>query len=663
MCVSNMKRSYHQFCLPAILLLAVVLRFIWFREMYADPAAALPVQDAEYHHYWANGLATGNWTPPESYADPEIQTTPYFRPPGYPYFLGLIYKIFGAKVLAGVAVQLLLGLLNVWLVFLAGKKLFSDASGLIAAFLAAAWWVFIFSEGTLLDPTLHITFLLLTLLALLRHKDAAGITETFWLIMSGLLLGITCLIRPTTLLMIPVCAIWIAWTRKDHRIRTAVILIIAAIAAIAPVTIRNYVKGHDRVLISSNAGLMFYMGNSEESTGFTGTTALNELQSGKYRSCFDYAVFVKKLGLRENRPMKHSEASAFLMARTLEIIRKNPLQFLSRTGERLLHYMRPAEISHNHEMHFARQNSPLLRNLPGSFSLILALSLTGLVLCLRSGQQKSGFVLVALFIAVHFATLIPFVFSSQYRIAVLPLMMLLAGIALHDIGSKIIARNTRAALPSIIGATAIYLASAWGAAAPPTLLQWHYQQAAAYERLGRPDDAIRHYRSMIQLDPNSAWAHGALGRHYAEQGRVREAVTHLIKAVELNPDYPRARSQLGSILYLAGHKTEGMAELRKVLSNDPDDVSALNSLAWILATDNDPSIRNPIEAVRLSEKACELTARQSASLLDTLAAAYDASGEKDKSVRTAEEALAIARKTGERKLEAEITKRLGNYRR
>lgn len=659
-----MKKHYHQICLPAILLLAVALRLVWFRELSSDPVASFPVQDAEYHHYWAKGLATGEWNPPNGYADPEIRTTPFFRPPGYPYFLGLIYKIFGAKVLAGIAVQMLLGLLNVWLVFLAGKKLFNDAAGLIAAFLASVWWIFIFSEGTLLDPTLHATFLLLTVLSLIQLEGRAlSRPASIWLIVSGLLLGITCLIRPTTLLMIPVCAAWIIWISKGWRIRAACIFILAAASAIAPATIRNLTKGHDRVLISSNAGLMFYMGNSEGATGLTGTAALNELQSGKYRSCFDYAAFVKKLGLRENRPMKHSEASAFLTARTLEIIRKDPIQFAARTGQRLFAYLRPAEISHNHEMHFSRMNSPLLRNLPGSFPLLLALSLTGLILCIRTNRQRPGFILVALFIVMHFATLIPFVFSSQYRIAILPLMMLFAGVALHDIGLKIIARDTRAALPAIIGATAVYFAGSWGAAAPSTLSQWHYQQAVAYERLNRPDEAVRHYQAMLKIEPANAWAHGALGRHYAEQGRLREALAHFSQALASMPDYPKARSQMASVLYLSGRKREGLSELNIVLKQDPDDVNALNSMAWILATDPDPAIRNPSEAVRLAEKACSLTSRQSASLLDTLAAAYSSSGDKIRAVQTAEEALAVAGKTGDRKLEKEITQRLEDYRR
>ena len=43
--------------------------------------------DAAVHDSWARGLLNGTWPPAE----------PFFRAPLYPYFLGLLYKIFDAS--------------------------------------------------------------------------------------------------------------------------------------------------------------------------------------------------------------------------------------------------------------------------------------------------------------------------------------------------------------------------------------------------------------------------------------------------------------------------------------------------------------------------------------------------------------------------------------
>jgi hypothetical protein len=53
----------------------------------------------------------------------------------------------------------------------------------------------------------------------------------------------------------------------------------------------------------------------------------------------------------------------------------------------------------------------------------------------------------------------------------------------------------------------------------------------------------------------------------------------------------------------------------------------LNSAAWLLATDPDPSLRDPAKALAFALKAARLTAEKDPRILDTLAAAHAASGD------------------------------------
>ena len=68
--------------LVAILVLGAGLRLLYLRDLKSDPLFVRPALDAELHDYWARALATGDWTVPTHRHDPEIRTTPYFRPPG-----------------------------------------------------------------------------------------------------------------------------------------------------------------------------------------------------------------------------------------------------------------------------------------------------------------------------------------------------------------------------------------------------------------------------------------------------------------------------------------------------------------------------------------------------------------------------------------------------
>jgi hypothetical protein len=72
----------------------------------------------------------------------------------------------------------------------------------------------------------------------------------------------------------------------------------------------------------------------------------------------------------------------------------------------------------------------------------------------------------------------------------------------------------------------------------------------------------------------------------------------------------------------------------------------MNNLAWVLATSSDDGLRNGAEAVRLAERACELTHHGQPFFIGTLAAAYAECGRFPEAVTTAEKAEQIATAAG-----------------
>jgi TPR repeat protein len=87
---------------------------------------------------------------------------------------------------------------------------------------------------------------------------------------------------------------------------------------------------------------------------------------------------------------------------------------------------------------------------------------------------------------------------------------------------------------------------------------------------------------------------------------------------------------------------------------------AFNNLAWILATSDDPAIRNGPSALSLAKKGVAATERKNPSALDTLAAAYAASGEFEKAVNAELEAIALLTTEATTK-RADYTSRLNLY--
>lgn len=85
----------------------------------------------------------------------------------------------------------------------------------------------------------------------------------------------------------------------------------------------------------------------------------------------------------------------------------------------------------------------------------------------------------------------------------------------------------------------------------------------------------------------------------------------------------------------------GQAIGNSLLSSNDGDAAGLIELAWLLATSNEPQIRDGTNAVAFAERAVAATQRKAPSFLDTLAAAYAESGEFAKAVSTEKEALTL----------------------
>ena len=87
--------------------------------------------------------------------------------------------------------------------------------------------------------------------------------------------------------------------------------------------------------------------------------------------------------------------------------------------------------------------------------------------------------------------------------------------------------------------------------------------------------------------------------------------------------------------------TEARAHLYEAIRLKPEYVSALNDLAWLLATCPDGNVRDAHEALRLAKRAARLTEQQDAGILETLAAAYAEGGQFAKAVKTVEQAIQL----------------------
>ncbi len=164
--------------------------------------------------------------------------------------------------------------------------------------------------------------------------------------------------------------------------------------------------------------------------------------------------------------------------------------------------------------------------------------------------------------------------------------------------------------------------------------------------LGRADAAEAHLRDALEILPSYADAHSNYGQLLQRRGELEASLRHLRAAVHYGPSDVLAQLNLANVLMRIGRSDEALHYFRKATQLDPYMPKPLAGAAWILATHPDPSVRNPAEAVRLAERAAELSSWQDSVVLTALATAYDAAGQRDRAIAATEQALQRATELG-----------------
>jgi tetratricopeptide (TPR) repeat protein len=190
----------------------------------------------------------------------------------------------------------------------------------------------------------------------------------------------------------------------------------------------------------------------------------------------------------------------------------------------------------------------------------------------------------------------------------------------------------------------------------------HYNLAVAFGMQKRPDEAIIHFTKVLELDPNYPEVHNKMGLALLETGRINEAVAHLSEALRTSKDLAEVYSNLGTAYSQMGKYDLAIENWTKAAELKPNNISALNNLAWALATVDDASVQDANRAIDYAQRVCEMTGYREPQLLDTLAASYALAGRFEEAVTTAQKAIDAAKARGQEEIASKIERRLELYR-
>ncbi|OUL99164.1 hypothetical protein A8M77_27915 [Variovorax sp. JS1663] len=162
-----------------------------------------------------------------------------------------------------------------------------------------------------------------------------------------------------------------------------------------------------------------------------------------------------------------------------------------------------------------------------------------------------------------------------------------------------------------------------------------FEIAQAVHRDGRPAEAERIYRAVLQARPEHVAALGALGVARHQQGESDEAVQLLRQALAIAPDEPGLWNNLGNVLLEAGRAEEAAEAYEQAVRLAPDLVEVHNNLGVLRRAQD-----RPVEAEAAYRRAIAINPRF-ADALTNLGRLLHAVGRTDEAIVALCEALLL----------------------
>ena len=531
-----------------LFVIALALRIAHILAMRRSPYFNHPIIDAATYHEAARSIAAGHGHPDAL----------FWQPPGYSYFLALLYTITGpTDLLTPRIVQAFLGAAAAVLTAWIGARSFGSRVGLAAGFIVAFYGTLIHFDAELLGVSLTVALQLLAV-ALAVAAGGASRPAPLWL-GAGFTAGIASLVTAPTLLLV---AAFAAFARRH-----AHLVLVAAALAIAPVTIRNAVKGGEVVLISTNAGINLYLGNNPRYD--------ETVQIRPDRHWLDLTKEPWDHGIRTK-----SGGSNYFAGRALEWARTDPVGFLRLQVKKVRLLLGGDEIFRNHAIYPAREYSPVLAALlwkvPGlafPFGLLAPLAALGLAV----GWRRAP--LLASIVVLYAVSVIAFFVVARYRVPMVPYLAIFAAKGVRWFASAAPARKAAA-----VGVAGLYAVCNLGQGTMSARMNpdAEYSLAAQLHAERRLDEAEAHYKNALADRPDYLEAWVNLGVLQASRGRSVEAARAFEQALRVDPRNATALIDLAA-LREREHRWEEAIELyRRAAEVDPRDPLPAKRIARLM---------------------------------------------------------------------------------
>ena len=343
------------------------------------------------------------------YSDPEPQGTAqqFGRAPGYPAFLALLgLDELATSTPASVkAVQSLFGAVAILFVAALARDAAGERAGRIAAWVAAVYPPFVWIPAYALSEALYLPVILGGVLLLSRADTAVR------RIGAGAICGIAILVRPGTLVFVPLAVLWMLLRRR--KAADALAFALAAAVVVAPWTLRNLQTHGKLVLVASEGGATFWTGNHPLARGEGDLAANPEIK----RAELAFRQAHPGLSAEQLEPLYYQDA--------LRHIREQPGRWILLLLKKAFYTLVP--IGPSYTLHSTRYQLGSV----APYAMLAPLAVGGLIVIARRGRPPEYLYLLAASVVLTSLIFFP---QERFRIPVIdPFVIVAASAALGGV--------------------------------------------------------------------------------------------------------------------------------------------------------------------------------------------------------------------------------------
>jgi 4-amino-4-deoxy-L-arabinose transferase-like glycosyltransferase len=459
-------------------------------------------------------------------------SAPFFLSPLWTLLLAGTYKLVGVTPLGALALQQLIGLGTLLLLWRLASRLLAPAT----AFWTAAAWALcgpqLFYETRLLADPVVAFATMLSAWSFVRLTERPSLPRAAAL---GAALALATLGRPNiAIVALPIALLLLRpatdgapTTSLKRRIGLLTVAAVACALLLAPVV---WFNGHRGSMSPSAAsgGINLYIGNHNEADGSWTVPpgwVLKQDTSELPREAQRIAE------ASQHRPMSAGEVNDHWRTEAIQTRLASPLATLRLLGQKLRLALQSDEVPDNRTSEYDRQFMGLLA-LPlfPPAGLFIALGLPGLAILLARGRHRAMLLLFGLLLPL--GTMLLFFVVGRYRLPWLPFLAIGAGAFVEWGRAQFAAKQQRPLLAGLVVVLAVSLFSFW----PSRESHFRHEQflrANDLQSLGFPLEAVVLYEGLFDSPKLGDMARWNAARAWLEAGRPMAAHDVLLHLQQL----------------------------------------------------------------------------------------------------------------------------------